>query len=242
VLIFAFCLRRILTGWLTGRYERIRGLDTRWSTSLCGLIFVCKQIHNECICFFYTNTTFAFDSPSRVVNFLKVPLATNLANVTRIQLHYHTYGDPKRSEDIRFKQKHAESWSRTCKTAAQELVNLKHIDIWIHTRETNVRLGIHENYLMPICWFRQRLDPNKTISKALKTANVRIDTIWNRQDAFKDKHLQWASEHLHKLFEEAISRMMMGAKPAVAMEEFNRAWEHQFARWHHHLQFAGTGW
>ncbi|KAF2441133.1 hypothetical protein P171DRAFT_367317 [Karstenula rhodostoma CBS 690.94] len=225
-----------------GRYKRIQGLDTGWKTSLTGLIFVCKQVYTECICFFYLNTTFAFDSPNRIVNFLKVPSVTNLANVTKIQLHYHTYSDPKRSEDIRWKGKHLESWSRTCKTAARKLVNLQHIDIWVHTRETNVRLGIDEPYLKPISWFRKRRDPSKTIAKALRTANVHIVTIWNRRGAFTDMRLQLASQHLHNLFEEAISCMILGATPEVAMEDFNYAWENQYTQWHHHLQFASTGW
>ncbi|KAJ4344617.1 uncharacterized protein N0V89_012361 [Didymosphaeria variabile] len=199
-------------------------------------------VYAESIRFLYENTTFAFDSPNRIVSFLNIPLATNLAHVTRIQLYYRVYGDPKRTEDIRWKQKHRDSWSRTCKAAAKQLVNLQHVNIWICTRETSVRLDLHEPWLKPMCWFRKRLDPRKTLAKALKTANVRIDTMWNRQGVFTDKRLQWASEHLHELFEEAISSMILGATVEVAMKDFNHAWDNQYVQWHHHLQFARTGW
>lgn len=206
------------------------------------MIFVCKLVCTECIGLFYLNTTFAFDSPSRITGFLKVLSVTNLAHVTKVQLHYHTYGEPKRSKDVRWKERHLESWSRACKTVARRLVNLQHIDIWVHTREANVRLGISEAYLKPIYWFRKRLDPSKTIAKALRTANVHIKTVWNRQGAFENPLLQRVSEHLHSLLEEAVSRVLLGATPNVAMKDFNYAWENQYAQWHHHLQFASTGW
>ncbi|KAL5398424.1 hypothetical protein PMIN06_006552 [Paraphaeosphaeria minitans] len=246
--IYAHYLRRpapvadVRFSRVLGRYERNRGLDTRWTTSLTGLIFVCKQVHTECIGLFYLNTIFAFDSPIRIANFLKVPSATNLANVTKIQLHYRVYGDPWETKDIQWKEKHFQCWNRTCKTVAIKLTNLQHIEIWIYTRETNVRFGMDEHYLKPFRWFCKRTNPSRTLAKTLRTANVHLITYYNRWDSFTFPSLQLASLHLHKLFEEAIGRVILGATPEVAMKDFNDAWENQYTQWHHHLRFARTGW
>ncbi|KAK7184126.1 hypothetical protein DPSP01_001236 [Paraphaeosphaeria sporulosa] len=246
--IYAHYLRRpapvadVRFSRVLGRYERIQGLDTRWNTSLTGLIFICKQVYTECIGFFYLNTTFVFDSPSRIANFLKVPSATNLANVAKIQLHYRVYGEPWETKDVRWKEKHLHSWNRTCKTVAKKLTNLQHIDIWIYTRERSLRFGMDEPYLKPFCWFCKRLDPSRTLAKSLITSNVHLITAYNRWDSFTDRSLQLASLHLHKLFEEAIGCVILGANPEVAMKDFNGAWENQYTQWHHHLQFARTGW
>ncbi|KAJ4301163.1 hypothetical protein N0V90_003253 [Kalmusia sp. IMI 367209] len=225
-----------------GRYERIQGLDTRWSTSLTGLIFVCKQVYAETIGFFYKSTIFSFDSPNRVFNFLKVPSANSLASVTKIQLHYHTYGDPVKSEHLEWKQKHLHSWNRTCKAVAKQLVNLQCVDIWIRMNESVICLDIHAPCLKPVFYFRRRCDPAKTLAKALIRANVHVDTIWSQPNAFTNPRLCLASVRLHQLFGQAISRLILGATQATAMADFNDAWENKYAQWHHHLDFARTGW
>lgn len=209
---------------------------------MTGLIFVCKQVYAETIGSFYKSTIFSFDSPNRVFSFLKVPSACNLANVTKIQLHYQTYGDPKKSEHLEWKQKHLRSWNRTCKAAAKRLVNLQSIDIWVRMTESVIRLDIHAPCLKPVFYFRKFRDPTKTLAKALIKANVRVDTIWSRPDAFINQHLSFASVHLHHLFGQAVGRLILGATEATAMADFNDAWENKYAQWRHHLDFAKTGW
>lgn len=231
----------MLTGSFVGGYERIQTFDTRWNTSLTGMVFVCKQVYVECIGLFYLNTTFAFDSPSRIANFLRVPRMASLDNVIKIQLHYRVYGDPWLTEDVRWKEKHSQSWERICKTTAKTLINLQHIEIWIYTRQAGLHFGMDEPYLRPFRWFRKRLEPGKTLAKKLRTAKMHLVTAYNRSDSFYNPSLQLASLHLHKLFEEAVSRLILGATLDVAMEDFNSAWENDYTQWHNHLQFVRTG-
>lgn len=227
---------------LIGQYKRIQGLDTRWSSSLTGLIYVCKQVHIETIGLLYQNTTFGFDSPNRIRGLLTVLPKANLKNITRIQLHYHTYGEPKESKDVQWKQKHADSWSRACKSAAKQLVNLQHVELWVHLSDTSVQLDVRESYMKPILWFRKLQDPTKTIAKTLRTVSVHIDTIWVRPNAFVDQRLCFASRHLHFLFEKALGRILLGETLDLAMADFNEAWDIDYDRWHDHLQFVRAGW
>ena len=162
--------------------------------------------------------------------------------MTKIQLHYHAYGDPKDTNDLKWKQRHLDSWNRACKAAAKILVNLQHIDFWVYLSETTVRLNIEQPYLEPLSWFRKRKDPKKTIAKALTSVNVNIETKWNRPDSFTDKNLGWASVHLHSMFGEGVSQVILGATVEEGMDTFNYVWNRRYVRWQQHLQFAKTGW
>ncbi|KAF1971456.1 hypothetical protein BU23DRAFT_536618 [Bimuria novae-zelandiae CBS 107.79] len=225
-----------------GSYTRPAGLTTHWSTSLTALPFVCKTIYHETIPLLYATTAFSFDAPARIQAFLTVPKPLYLANVTRLELHYATYGDPIATEHIPFKHKHLTAWNRACKTAAKTLVNLHHLVVCVHVSESRVRLSPYEPWITPLSFFRRRQPPEKSIVKNLATANVRVDTKWSRPDAFSNEALGSAARELHRLFGEAVGRIVLEATVEEAMADFENAWENGYARWQHHLQFARTGW
>lgn len=116
-----------------GNYKRVDGIQTNWSNSLCALILICRQVHHEAIIFLYQKTTFIFDAPKRITNFVEAVPGKNLANFTRVEMHYSTYGHPKSSNDQIWKEKHHASWSRAYKVAAKSLINLQVLKITVCT-------------------------------------------------------------------------------------------------------------
>lgn len=82
-----------------GRYIIVKGLQTNWSTSICALSLVCKQIYTETMVPMYQNTDFVFDAPKRITNFLDTISHSKLAHIRKLQLHYTVYGCPNRAAD-----------------------------------------------------------------------------------------------------------------------------------------------
>ncbi len=93
-----------------GKYSVIQGLQTNWSGSLCALSLVCKQIYTETATLLYQKTTFVFDAPKRIVNFLKFASSAGIGSITKLHLHYDTYGHPWGSVNVIFEEKHRQSW------------------------------------------------------------------------------------------------------------------------------------
>lgn len=177
-----------------------------------------------------------------MLNFLKVVPAPNQYHVTKIQLHYRTYGDPQKTKDIPWKKKHLECWDKTFKIVATELVNLKTIDIVVHLRETNVCLALSEPSLSPLFQFRRCSDSTRNQAKALETVNVVVYTMWTGDHFFFDPRLTWASDTLHTLFGLAVSRYILGQSEEQAMAQLKEVWDDDFKNLHHHLRIMPPGW
>jgi len=101
VICFSRCL---------GKYNVIQGLQTKWLGSSYALNLVCKQVYAETATFLYCKTVFIFDSPKRITNFFDVISSTRLDYITKLRLHYDTYGHPKSTHDIIWQDKHGQSW------------------------------------------------------------------------------------------------------------------------------------
>ena len=229
-----------MSDYIAGHYQRINGLDTCWETSLCPFFLVCKKVYSESIGFLYENTTFGFDSPSRITRFLNVVSKQNLSKVRKIQLYYHTYGDPKWIRDVRWQERHRDSWSRACKAVAKQLINLNQLHAWIHVHKTPIKLNMQQDWIRPFFWFRQCREPTKTIAKSLTTVNVQVESFWSGPYAFDQENLCGISADLHRIFGQAIASAILGASEDEAMEAFSDAWESKYAGWKHHLRFAST--
>jgi hypothetical protein len=93
-----------------GKHTAIQALRTNWRTSLHALHLICKLIHKETIPFLYRNTVFKFNAPKRLKDFLNIISPHNLAHITRLQLHYDTYGSPRWAADVIWQEKHGRSW------------------------------------------------------------------------------------------------------------------------------------
>lgn len=242
-----------------GQYNIVKGLNTNWASSIYALNLVCKQIYGETNAYLYNKTVFAFNAPKRINAFLSLVPQTNLTLITKLQLHYTTYGEPVNSCDCIWKAKHLSSWSRACRSAAKKLLNLKTLEVDIHHPNHAPKFNLREPWLLPILQFRRLSRKSKAsventqpsslalthleaqANKTLTNVRVRISTTCSDSFGGNDA-LTRASRHLHELFGQAVELAIRGAGEEEAMEGFMEAWEGRYAVWKHHLQFARTGW
>jgi len=243
-----------------GHYKRAGGIQTSWLYSLCGIVLVCKQVHCETLIFLYSKTTFAFAAATRIKNFVEILPKKNLSRVTRLHLHYITYGDPQASEDRIWQEKHLWSWKGACKAASKTLVNLKELQVYLKVNTSPLTFDLRQRWLEPLLQFRRLSCAGKSKaakdvavitsgepkpSTPLRVVKIHFKTYWSGPHALirhADPVLVDANTDLHHIFARAISRAILGANEEKAMAEFKEAWECKYQRWHHHLAFSYTGW
>lgn len=242
-----------------GHYQRVNGIRTEWSSSLSALILVCRQVYHEAIIFLYQNTTYTFAAPRRIANFLDVIPKQNLSWVMKLHLHYGSYGCPLLAADRTWANKHLRSWILACKSASKQFINLQQLQVWIKVNEASPRFDLRQHWLQPLLQFRRlsctskakpdsgrpKAFPTTTTTKPsglLKRVEIEFRTYWSGRAHFsRESALSDASNHLHRLFAEAISLAILGASEDVAMAKFNSAWE-DYSEWHHHLNYSKTDW
>jgi hypothetical protein len=232
-----------------GKYNIVHGLQTNWFASLFALNLVCKQIYTETLAFIYHKTVFVFDAPSRITNFLRTVSSPKLGHITKLQLHYSTYGCPKWTRDRVWQDKHNESWIRACTLAAKKLGNLTSLKLWIRVNHDPLRFSLRQTWVVPLLQFRRlaltcnKDSPTTSVQrKMLQSVAIDVQTRLSGCHFVGNQQLARASEDLHRLFGKAIGKAILGAKEEVAMAEFNDAWEGEHAMWQYHLGFAKTGW
>jgi hypothetical protein len=249
----------VCTPHALGRYIRVHGMSTKWDTSLCPLILVCKQIYNETLVLLYHNTTFVFVSAQRIQNFVKVLPKPNLELVTKLQVHYLCYGDPRMTTHKRFKDKHHDSYLSAFKAASKALVNLQGLEIWIQTRHKRVYLYLARPDLEPVLQFRrlncgkrrsfgtpaESTTPSSSPSRQpvgpLQRVKVHFSTPMRRKWAHNPSQdilypprilrLQTVTLRLHDLFGNAIARAILGWSREDAMAELKAYWDEQEEDW-----------
>lgn len=222
-----------------GNYDTVQGLRTNWHASICALHLVCKAIYAETAAFVYQKTIFVFEAPARINNFCKIVSKPQLANISKLQLHYSTYGAPKLLDDTIWQDKHTESWTRACRVASKKLLCLRNLEVWVHVNHNPLRFNLHQKWVKPVLQFRRlTCSPNSdghdanlaTIArqqKNLEIVKVHIQTCWSKEPlrGFSyNEDLAKASADLHSLFGRAISLAILGAKEQEAMSAFNEAW------------------
>jgi hypothetical protein len=227
-----------------GRYTAVQGLQTNWSTSLFAINLVCKQLHAETLPYIYTKTTFVFDASTRIIIFLNVVPKTNLGYITKLHLHYTTYGCPRILDDRSWQEKHNKSWIAACSSASKKLTGLRNLKIWLFVTENAVRFNLHEPWVAPLLQFRRLSIATKTTARTgrLDTVNIDFRTRWSGCVFDGRQEVARASEHLHELFGCAIGAAILGAKEEDAMSGFNKAWDGEYHMWQFHLGYARTGW
>jgi hypothetical protein len=110
-----------------GEYNAVEALKTNWPTSQSALPLTCRQVYSETLVLLYNATVFVCAAPSRLTNFLST---ARLAFVTKFELHYKTYGDPRSNRDCVWQDKHNEAWVRACTAASKKLVRSFLYRLW----------------------------------------------------------------------------------------------------------------
>lgn len=237
-----------------GKYNIVQDLQTSWPSSLYALNLVCKQVYTETIPFLYRKTIFVFDAPKRINAFLSIVSKPRLADITKLQLHYSTYGSPEASQDRVWQDKHRSTWLNACKAASKKLTNLQELEIWVQLNDCAPRFSLRESWVAPLLQFRRLTSSPKYSEDAqtsqssrgtLHIAKIHILTRWSKNPmaAFGGhRELAKACTDLHLLFGEAVSRAILGFREEESMAEFDAAWLGKYRMWQYHLQFAKTGW
>ena len=248
-----------------GHYSRIHGYQTNWLGSPCALVLVCKRVHIESLMFLYHNTTFVFNAPGRITNFLQVLPKANLTFVTKLQLHYTTYGSPRLRRDCIWQEKHLHSWTTACKSVSKKLVNLQELEVWLQVNATPLFFDLRQTWLEPLLKFRRlscvrQVKPDveetevsdqavtPTLDKTdnqppLKVAKIHFSTFWSSNHALERNAvpaLANANSNLHHIFGQAISQAILGASEEEAMADFKKAWEGKYQQWNNHLSYSYT--
>ncbi|EUC44532.1 hypothetical protein COCMIDRAFT_27146 [Bipolaris oryzae ATCC 44560] len=234
-----------------GKYIMVHGLQTNWLSSLYALSLVCKQVHLETTKFLYCKTVFIFDAPKRMHSFFGVVSSASLQNITKLHLHYNTYGHPQRTDHQVWQDKHTQSWSKACKAASKKLSNLQQLQIWVRIHDCAPKFSLREKWIKPLLQFRRltcgKACTNNDVDNAmlLETVRIHVQTRWSKDPLavfLNNQRLARASTELHVLYGQAVSLAIKGAREEEAMAAFNAAWEGKYKHWKHHLQFAPTGW
>jgi hypothetical protein len=236
---------------LLGKYNVINGLRTNWVMSLFPLNLTCKLVYNETIPFLYRKTVFFFNAPNRINNFLNVVSKAKLKHITRLQLHYSTYGHPKSTQDTIWQNKHRQSWKAACKHISKTLLHLQELEIWVHVHENAPKFNLREKWVMPLLQFRRLTcasmpdevaNTSQARAGSLHIVKIHIRTPCSTYHFGGNQQMVKASTDLHLLFGEAVSLAILGVKEKAAMAGFTDAWEGKYSQWRHHLGFARTGW
>ncbi|CAO2649081.1 Nn.00g100300.m01.CDS01 [Neocucurbitaria sp. VM-36] len=240
-----------------GKYNAVQGLRTNWLTSVYALNLACRQIHAETLPLLYNKTVFVFASSRRIANFLDVISNPMLQNITKLQLHYTTYGAPTKLEDAIWQDKHTDAWTQAMKTASKTLLNLEHLEVLVYVSQFPLHFDLHEQWVGPLLQFRRLTRPPKLAhgsttsdlstqeQKKLKIAHVHIQSLCSKLPLAwfnGNAELARACLDLHHLFGQSVSFAILGANEVEAMAEFNTAWRVKYRRWQYHLGFAKIGW
>jgi hypothetical protein len=230
-----------------------QGLRTIWPSSLCSLILVCKQVHTETIKDFYGRITFVFNAPRRIDNFLSTASALCIQNITRLQLHYIAYGEPRYANDCSWMEKHRKTWRRACEKISKKLTGLQELEIWVHNSHPAPKFNLGVDWVQPLIQFRRLTTSPKLIGNrrhyddrraqpVLKTVNVHVDTNTAVLLDPRNRVLTTASMELHRLFGQAISLIILGYSADEAMKEFDAAWTGKYRLWQYHLGYGRIRW
>jgi hypothetical protein len=225
--------RTVRISRLLGRYKRIDGFRTKWTTSLSALILVCKKVYYETIKLLYRNTKFVFHSSRRILNFLDCVPAVNLSYITRLHLHYVPYGEPAVTSMRAYQEKHIKSWDMACKALAERLINLRELDIAVQFSMHHY-FSLGHAFLQPLYRFRTRqIAQSQSISSecteetsipsgGIESVKAQISTLESRCLS-GPKPMRAAMLELHGLFNITVSRFILGWSELDAFADLDRA-------------------
>lgn len=106
------------------------------------LLRVCRQVRDEAVTFLYSNTTFRLESVFATNKFLNVVPAVGAIN--KLELRHSTYGEPRLTEDRKWKQLHDKKWTNTCRRIAKEMIALQDLKIDLRICDWPTQLNLDE--------------------------------------------------------------------------------------------------
>ena len=141
------------------------------------LLQVCRQMYLDTCGLFYSSSTFEISGVAVLRKFISSLTPEAKASVRTLFLRHGTYGDPRLTEFLQFKDVHDDRWKDICQTVAIELINLEDFQIHLQINDLPLRLNLEAEWAQPLLAFRGR---------NLKT--VKVDLRYPR--GYYDKRLE----------------------------------------------------
>lgn len=142
------------------------------------LLRVCRQVRDEAVTFLYANTTFRLDSIFTMNKFLNVVPAVGA--IKTLELRHSTYGEPRLTEDRRWKHRHDKTWMKTCRRIAGKMTALEHLKLELRICDWPTQLNLAAAWAKPLLELKG--------SKGIEYVEVTLI-----HDAFNEQRLRAAS-------------------------------------------------
>ena len=113
-----------------------------------GLLRVCRQVHGEATAFLYGNTTFRLESVFTVNKFLNIVPAADA--IRKLELRHSTYGEPRLTEDRKWKHQHDKKWMNTCKRIAENMTSLDYLKLELRICDWPTQLNLAAAWAKPL--------------------------------------------------------------------------------------------
>jgi hypothetical protein len=112
------------------------------------LLRVCHQVHEEATVFLYENTTFRLESVFTVNKFLNIVPAADV--IRKLELRHSTYGEPRLTEDRKWKHQHDKKWMNTCRRIAENMTSLEHLKLELRICDWPTQLNLAAAWAKPL--------------------------------------------------------------------------------------------
>jgi hypothetical protein len=112
------------------------------------LLRVCCQVRDEAVTFLYANTTFRLESVFTMNKFLNVVPA--IRAIKKLELRHSTYGEPRLTEDRKWKHQHDKKWLKTCKRIAEQMTALEHLKLELRICDWPTQLNLAAAWAKPL--------------------------------------------------------------------------------------------
>ncbi|MCJ1406649.1 hypothetical protein MMC19_000715 [Ptychographa xylographoides] len=151
------------------------------------LLFSCRQIHDEAISMFYGSYSFRFANHGLFDRFLSLVGLQAASSIRNLWLQHSTYGDPYRTENIRWKTLHDLRWEECCDTIITQLNGLETFRVQLNINDQPLRLNMEAQWAAPLLRF-----------KALGLKELHIDLTVKGVSSNKDSRLRSCARVLER--------------------------------------------
>ncbi|KAF1987683.1 hypothetical protein K402DRAFT_305697, partial [Aulographum hederae CBS 113979] len=138
---------------LTSKKRAVQTIKPNWKTSLMALLLTNRQIHDEVLSFVYGCATFVFKDVARIRSFIRYIPSAALPFVTKLDITYTTYGEPRNYDDRVFKNRSDTNWERTCKLIANSFVGVRKLSLHLTVLDTPTIFTIDQKWIVPLMCF-----------------------------------------------------------------------------------------
>jgi hypothetical protein len=181
-----------------------------------GVLRVCRQVHDEAIAFLYGNTTFRLESVFTVNKFLNIVPAADA--IRKLELRHSTYGEPRLTEDRKWKHRHDKKWMNTCRRIAKNMTSLEHLKIELRICDWPTQLNLVAPWAKPLL----------VLKGSTGIHHVEVTLI---HDAFNEQRLQAAANVVARAMRTGESRFRPELAGNVAdIEPIKLSGDHQTER------------